>query len=398
MQALAFEDAVLYLERALAITRLREQPAPAERAALQLALANACYSSHDEDRNPASRPSPPSTPPAKPAPRRRPTSGRRQSSFGGSARTVRTRTRATSRSSRTPWRSSAKSSSRPGSSSSMCSRSTRGHRSRKADHPAHAAYAAEAVALARATGDSRLLADALCAHAFVHSGPDFVTEFRRTVAEVAALEVTDVRGPILSWGGAVRRPYEVLRCATATSWRSVTVIEETRTASRRSANPDMRYYPLLWEALRLRLEGRWSEAEARAQDAVDSLTGFDESFALTNQFVQLVPIRGAQGRLDELEPLLAAFADANPSIPAYQCALANLHVRVGRIAEARDRLAAIVDGHLDAIDRHTDLWFVGDVTARGRLCHRRRRDASPRALRPHGRRDEHQHRRRLRRL
>jgi hypothetical protein len=224
-------------------------------------------------------------------------------------------------------------------------------------HEEHAAYAAEAIALARTTGDSRLLADALCASAIVHNGPDFVSHHREIVAELAALEITDIRGPLLSWGGAfLMRVKRALRDGDLAAFRAL--IEETRAASGRSVNPEIRYYPLLWETIGFLLEGRWSDAEARSIEAVDALAGFDPTFALRNQFVQLVPVRASQGRLDELEPLLAAYVESDPDILSYQCALANLHARLGRVDEAADRVAAIVDSRLDDIDRYSDFWLV----------------------------------------
>jgi tetratricopeptide (TPR) repeat protein len=226
-----------------------------------------------------------------------------------------------------------------------------------ASHKTQVAYAAESLALARALGDPRLLADSLCVRAFLLNGPDTIAECRETVAELSTVDVIDYRGPTLSWGGSFYvRAKNALRDGDMMAFRAL--IEETRAAARRSANPEIGYYALTWEALGYRLEGRWSDSEARSTDAVSALAGFDETFALTNHFIQLVPIKTAQGRLDELEPLLAAYVERHPSILAYGCGLANLHARLGRTAEAHERVARIVDEDLDNFDR-TDSWLVG---------------------------------------
>ncbi|HMK10154.1 MAG TPA: hypothetical protein VK461_01095, partial [Acidimicrobiales bacterium] len=351
MQSLAFEDALLYLERGLTVASLRDEPDPAERAALQLASANAYYALRDEDRarqaalmaiDAAREARPPAA-----------------AEFGAAANLV--------------WqlgtygppveyelgRALVEEALEVVGDELVSTRiqlldvlAANGGRA----FPALVAYSTEAVALARATSDPRLLADALSAQAFVHGGPDSVEECRGIVNEVAALALDDPRGPLLNFEFRFMvRTRSALRDGHIMEFRAI--IEEVRALSRRSAHPDARYLPRLWDGLRLRLEGAWSEAEARAQDAVDSLSGFDQTFALTHQFVQLVPIRAAQGRLDELEPLQAAFTGMNP-ILEYQCMLANTHACLGRTPEAHDRIAEIVDRHLDGIDRHSELWFA----------------------------------------
>jgi len=356
MQSLAFEDAVVYLERALAVAGLRDEPAPAERAALQLALAQAYFSLHDPDRvRPAAVAAVDAARTAGPAAAAELGAAAillwLLNTYGGDALVADVSLIHEALAAVGEEHVAIRVELLDVLAFRMSVQLNAG------DHSVHAAYADQAVALARMTGDPRLLADALCAHALVHTGPDFAARHRDTVAELTALEVTDLRGPMLGWGGSfLVRVRSALRDGDIAAFRSL--VEETRAASRRSINPEIRYYPILWDTLGLLLEGRWREAEARSFEAVDALAGFDQSFALRNQFVQLIPVKAALGGLDELEPLLAAFAEADPSVPSFQCALANLHARLGRVAEAADRVAAIVDGGLDGIDRSSDTWLV----------------------------------------
>jgi tetratricopeptide (TPR) repeat protein len=356
-QSLAFEDAVVYLERALAIAPLREDPDAVEQATLQLALAHAYFSLRDEERSREAA----------------------QASVGAARAAGGVASADLAQAAILLWLLRTFSGSLDAAIGELplvrealevipdefvatrielldvlaFASTVESDASRKT----HVGYAAESLALARMTGDSRLLADSLCVRASLLHGPDTIAEFRETVAELSALDISDYRGPVLGWGGSFAlRARSALRDGDIAAFR--TIIEETRAAARRSANPEIGYYPLAWEALGYRLEGRWSESEARSIDAVNALAGFDQTFALQNHFIQLVPIKSAQGRLDELEPLLAAYVEDNPSIVAYRCGLANLHARLGRTAEATANVARIVDEDLDTIARDTDLWLV----------------------------------------
>ncbi len=217
----------------------------------------------------------------------------------------------------------------------------------------------DAVTLARSTNDRRLLADALCAYAMAHPGPRYRAERDAAATELAALEITDHRGPMLTWGGAFVVPAaNALRRGDMAHLRALT--EGVKAASTRSANPEMRYHPIVWESLGLALAGRWSDAEARALDAVAVLTGFDETFAMTQLFIQLVPIRRAQDRLVELEGPLAELVATQPrNAGVFECALAHLHEELGKADEAHHRLARIVDDMPEVFDREDANWFVG---------------------------------------
>ena len=363
MQALAFEDAVLYLERALTIALLRGEPDVAEQATLQLALAQAYFSLSDEERS------------------RRAAhacaDAARAAGSAGSAdlaqaaillwllRTFSGGTDAATE--ELPLVREALDAIGDDLDATRIELldvlAFSWYSASDASHRANVAYSAESLVLARATGDRRLLADSLCRASLraERSGHDRGLSRHGRRAQRARHHRLPGSNPEL--GRVFCSPHEGRDSRRRPRGVPHDHRRDTRAAARRSANPEMGYYVLTWEALGHRLAGRWSDSEARSIDAVNTLAGFDQAFALQSHFVQLIPIKTAQGRLDELEPLLAAYVEANPLIPVYSCGLAHLHTRLDRVAEAHERVAWIVDEGLETIDRYTDLWLVAMAQA-----------------------------------
>jgi tetratricopeptide (TPR) repeat protein len=108
------------------------------------------------------------------------------------------------------------------------------------------------------------------------------------------------------------------------------------------------------------MAGLPEEAERSAEDARDVAVANGEPEALAFYAGQLINIRFEQGRLGELEPLIAFQVQTNPGIPAFRGALALARAEAGMHAEAREVLA--IDAASDFSELPYDSnWLVGVV-------------------------------------
>ena len=118
----------------------------------------------------------------------------------------------------------------------------------------------------------------------------------------------------------------------------------------------------LWTAASLRaalalLEGRYAEAEVLAGEALAIGRGAQTRTPLLRFAQQLFTLRGWQGRLAEVEPLIRGGAAETQVVPAWRCALAQFYAIAGREAEARGELEALAaDGFAD-LPRDTN-WLT----------------------------------------
>lgn len=84
------------------------------------------------------------------------------------------------------------------------------------------------------------------------------------------------------------------------------------------------------------MQGRLAEAEGLAAQGFAIGQRVEPQLALQCFSVQMLLIRRDQYRLIELEAQVKGFAAANPGLPVFRCALANLYKELGRPDEARD--------------------------------------------------------------
>jgi tetratricopeptide (TPR) repeat protein len=106
------------------------------------------------------------------------------------------------------------------------------------------------------------------------------------------------------------------------------------------------------------MHGLLDEAERSAEDAWRIATDSEQPEALAFYAGQLINIRFEQGRLHELEPLIAQQVEANPRIPAFRGALVLARSEAGMRAEALEVLAvdAATDFSRIAYDSN---WLAG---------------------------------------
>ena len=106
------------------------------------------------------------------------------------------------------------------------------------------------------------------------------------------------------------------------------------------------------------VEGRLADAEALAQQAL-ALGRKVETRAPTLRFAQQIfAIRGWQGRLSEIGPMLESGVAQTAVVPAWRCALADYYCASGRETEARREFDALAVGDFAVLPRDAN-WLIG---------------------------------------
>jgi hypothetical protein len=228
--------------------------------------------------------------------------------------------------------------------------------------PELAELARHAVQLARENGDAETRSRALVGHGVVLlSGPD-IDELRATGEELVAVARERREAWILSWGlrfvgqaALARGDFDAFATAHAELHRLGSERRHTTAAGWSAA----------WDGKRAMLDGRLDEVEAHTVAIVER-GGNHVNYA--NAFTaQLFYLRRAQGRLDELVPVLVDAVDVNPLIAGFRVALAVTYADMGRLDEARTHfefLAAEPDFGL--VPR--DLAWSGALTLLAETC------------------------------
>jgi DNA-binding CsgD family transcriptional regulator/tetratricopeptide (TPR) repeat protein len=216
------------------------------------------------------------------------------------------------------------------------------------------ALVAETVPEARALDVYQAVRVAYAAALFVSWTPDNLDRQRRTAREL--IDLARAEGD-LEWElGAIDK----LLFGTITAGD---LDEARRLAAHHSAlsarigQPLFRVLDLQAQALMAMGEGRFVEAEARAEEA-DALAGFlSGNDAAGGYGVQLFSIRRDQGRLDEARPLVEAVARLDRVGATWRPALTVLQAELGLHDEARAGLGVLVAGGLAAVPRDS-LWWA----------------------------------------
>ena len=122
--------------------------------------------------------------------------------------------------------------------------------------------------------------------------------------------------------------------------------------------PTLRWFATFYGACLALLHGDLAEAERLAEDALQIGSDAGQPDALMVYGAQLSVIRVYQGRGEKIVELVKETASANPRIPGWRAALAQIYCWVGRTAEAativeeaaEDRFAHLPHDE-DALDR-----------------------------------------------
>jgi tetratricopeptide (TPR) repeat protein len=223
----------------------------------------------------------------------------------------------------------------------------------------------EAVELARATGDPATTCAVLTLTFCPTSSPDSLDERRERMREAVAL-ADQVGAPLAQ--------FDALHWLGVAFIQGGRVAEAVRTVDREAALAERLGEPTaLWLATHARaglatMFGHIEQAEQLAGRALEHATASGQPDALAFYALQLAPIRFEQGRLGELQPLVAQAVQESPGLPALRALLALSLCEAELPAQAREVLATdAADGFAalpDDMARLVALTLYADVTAR----------------------------------
>jgi DNA-binding SARP family transcriptional activator/tetratricopeptide (TPR) repeat protein len=215
--------------------------------------------------------------------------------------------------------------------------------------------AREALEMARRVADAATLADVLASTHWLIHGPDTVDEALAMARELG--QVADEIGDVRLHAMARRRMADHLL-----ELGDIEAVERELEALERLADTRERY--VMWilpvlRANRAHLEGRLGDCEALAHDAVAHGFGGHDENASRKLGVQMLFVRREEGRLGELVDDVEGSAAQYPEIADWRIALAYIHARLGRTAEARQALDALA--HADLSDLLRDASWLPNL-------------------------------------
>ena len=193
--------------------------------------------------------------------------------------------------------------------------------------------AAEALALARRSGDDRVLAEGLGNFAFATDDPGSVDAELRTLAR------RGTEPEVRLWALAVRIQL-TLREADPELYQT---IETLRALAEELEDPVFRWYAAVWSAMAARQHGDLDQSERLAAHALQVGQELERPNAAAVYFAQVQALWLDKGRLDELATTTRAFLDLNTATTGMLAMACNLYSELGdRIAagELFDRAAA----------------------------------------------------------
>jgi tetratricopeptide (TPR) repeat protein len=221
-----------------------------------------------------------------------------------------------------------------------------------------------AVALARDVGEPGPLLAALNSRHWALWNPDDAVE-RLTIADemVAVAEAAADREMVL----------------TGRTWRIVDLIELGRLdeADREielhaAQAAELRQASYVWrsqcfKAMRALLEGDYALGEVLAVEALATGQRAQGDTAIQQFGTQLVVLRRDQGRLGELEDLIAGLADRYRTIPGWRAGLAYIYGQLGRLDDARREFGVLAADDFATLPRDgqwlPSIALLADVAA-----------------------------------
>lgn len=218
--------------------------------------------------------------------------------------------------------------------------------------------AERSLAVARASGDQRIVAQVLIRYLIAHWGPENPRARVAAAAESIAIS-SQLDEPLdlfhgLHWQGGAQ--LELCRVHDAAG----TLREQERIAAR-IGDGTATWLCECTASVHLALRGQLDEAEERAQHAAELAQHSSQPDVLPFYVSQIASIRWQQGRLPELAPLLADTLDQYPGLPAFRSLVTLAHALAGDHAFAREVL--VVDKATGFADLPRDpVWMAGAVT------------------------------------
>ena len=116
-----------------------------------------------------------------------------------------------------------------------------------------------------------------------------------------------------------------------------------------------------YQVMKALLAGRFDDAERLIDEAAVLARRTGDPSDLHKLAAQTLMLRREQGRLSEIEPVLRAWVEQHPEIPAWRCALADLFARLGRSEDARREFEVLATSDFAVLSRTDSQWLVSLV-------------------------------------
>jgi hypothetical protein len=216
------------------------------------------------------------------------------------------------------------------------------------------AVADEAVAMARRLDDRSTLAYALANRQGATSSPERTEECVQTALELFRL--CDASGDLeLELPARVRQIGYLLELDDLAG--ADVALETLARLCADSHDPRAQAYVPLERSRRLALEGSFAEAEQLTAEAARLGTRLSDSTIPLQTGAQLIGMRWAQGRIQEMHPQLKRFADGYAAMPVFRAALAVSYCEAGCDADARRELRLLASHDFEDIPRDS-VWLL----------------------------------------
>jgi AAA ATPase domain len=222
------------------------------------------------------------------------------------------------------------------------------------DRERRVALSDEAVAVARRVGHPRVLCHVLSARSVPLWAPETLDD--RLASSEESVRLADVIGdPLAQFHALHWRAVALVQAGEIAE--TLRVVRRKSDLARRLGEPSATWQARYDEANLAILGGRLEEAERVATEALEIAVESGQPDALPFYANQLTNIRYDQGRLAELQPLIAETAAANPGIPAFRSLLALTYVEADLLPDAAELLSA---ERLEELPRDPT-WLAGMV-------------------------------------
>ena len=218
--------------------------------------------------------------------------------------------------------------------------------------------AGQALEVARASGEERVLARILIRCLIARWGPDNARERIADAAESISIS-SRLDEPLdlfhgLHWQAAAQLEVMLVEDAARN------LQAQGRIASR-LADQTAQWLTACSQALRVAISGRLDEAEALTMEAMALGRDGDQPDALPFFASQIAAIRWQQGRLPELMPVLVEALEHHPGLPAFRSLLALGHALGGDLAAGREVVDAEATTGFSALPLDP-VWLAAVVT------------------------------------
>jgi class 3 adenylate cyclase/tetratricopeptide (TPR) repeat protein len=232
------------------------------------------------------------------------------------------------------------------------------------DPDRRAGLSGQAVAMARRIGDPVPLAAVLYDRHMATWAPGNLEERRAIAEEVVRLAERGGDGPMALRGRGFLMADLLELGDMAALHRELDTYRRTAEQLRQ---PHYRWHAPLFQAGLEVLAGRFDDAERPAQEALAlGRRARDPVVAIYHPII-LIGLRWGQGRLPELEELLAPIVDRYPSNLGWRATLAVLLCEAGRAPEARVHFERLAAGDFTALPRNH--LFIYHVAALALVAH-----------------------------